>query len=674
MSRLTPLYFVGCLLFILLFADSVKAQNEAETFNVDPTLYEYYQRCQEYMLQPVVLSMADSLFKMAAERNDKRMQAVAIATKLEHHFFQVNNEDSVIYYTQQVKDFAKVTNQPKYYYFSWASRLISYYLKMDKTNLALYEAQKMLKEAQAENSKLGLLHCYRVMSQIYTVKGYTSMAFEWHLKEIELTEKHKLENYNISLTYTQIANYYISQNKQEEALEALKKSVETANSSLQKNSAELEYVNYYSQFGDFKAAQDMLNACKAVFKEDKRQESNLKRLYGIEYLFYKRTKQYQKALEAANKQELEEKRLNESVLNSNHYRTKGFIYKDMGNLYMAVEYFQKYISAEDSLKIFNEQMASSEFATLLDVERLNSEKKELMLQAQKKELRNKTTLIISLIVLLSILFVFLYRESRLNRKLKISESELKNRNEELTVSREELRKARDIAEANSRMKTTFIQSMSHEIRTPLNSIVGFSQILNDHYSKEFPECKEYVKIIETNSNDLLRLVTDVLILSELDQYTKLPMDIKTDINMICELACEIGKSNSKKGVEVFFQPAMEHLEILSNPERIAQTLQTLIHNAAKFTTEGSITVTYAISEEKKTVAISIEDTGIGIPVDKQEEVFERFSKLNTFTQGTGLGLPICRSIAEKLNGSLLIDQSYTHGCRIILTVPLVYAE
>lgn len=149
----------------------------------------------------------------------------------------------------------------------------------------------------------------------------------------------------------------------------------------------------------------------------------------------------------------------------------------MGNMSEAIKYLQMYIEAEDSLKIANEQMASSEFATLLEVEKLNAEKKELMLQAQEKEIRNKTTLIISLIVLLGILFMFLYRENFLKRKLKVSESELKIRNEELTISREELHKAKDIAEASSRMKTTFIESMTHEIRTPLNSIVGFSQIL-----------------------------------------------------------------------------------------------------------------------------------------------------------------------------------------------------
>ena len=115
---------------------------------------------------------------------------------------------------------------------------------------------------------------------------------------------------------------------------------------------------------------------------------------------------------------------------------------------------------------------------------------------KEKELHNKTTLIISLIILLGILFIFLYRENFLKRKLKVSEAELKTRNEELMVSREELRKAKDIAEASSRMKTTFIQSMTHEIRTPLNSIVGFSQVLSDHYSNS-PETQEFVNSLRS---------------------------------------------------------------------------------------------------------------------------------------------------------------------------------
>lgn len=672
MSRFA-LFRVGFLLFLLFFTVSVKAQKEAEVFNVDSSLYAYYQRCQEYMLQPVAISMADTLFQMAAERDDERMQAVAIATKLDYHYYKTANEDSVIYYTNEVKDFSKATHQPKYYYFAWGNRLILYYLKTGRTNIALYEAQKMLKEAQTEDDKTGLSRCYNIMSQIYTVKRFDSMAIEWRLKEIELSEKYNIENYNISQVYTQIANYNINRKMQDEALQALEKSIFTANSTSQKVSAKLEYVNYYCKFGDFAAAENILKECEAEFEQDKRLESIKKRLYSTECLYYRQTKQYQKALEAAEKQEIEEQRLNESIQSGNHYRIKGEIYKEMGNANQAVKYLQKYIESDDSLKIANEQMASSEFATLLNVEKLNSEKKELMLQAQEKEIRNKTTLIFSLIILLGILFFFLYRESHLNRKLKVSEGELKIRNGELTASREELRKAKDRAEANSQMKTTFIQSMSHEIRTPLNSIVGFSQVLNEHYSKEFPETKEFVKIIESNSNDLLRLVTDVLALSELDQYDKLPADIETEVNIVCQLAYEIAKDNKQEGVEVFFKPEREILNIISNPERISQILTKLAYNAAKFTAQGSITIAYSVLEAQKLIEISVTDTGIGIPVDKQEDVFERFYKINTFTQGTGLGLSICRSVAEKLEGSLRVDPAYTNGCRMILTIPLVYA-
>ena len=666
MSRLT-LFRVGFLFLILFFTTTAKAQKEAETFNVDSTLYEYYQRCQEYLLEPVVLNMSDTLFRMAGERQDERMQAVAIATQLDYYYFQGTNEDSVIHYTNKVKEFAKATHQPKYYYFAWANRLITYYLKTSRTNIALYEVQNMLKD-----DKTGLSRCYNIMSQIYTIKRFDSMAFEWRLKEIELTEKYKIENYNISQTYAQIANYYINQKKQKEALAAVEKAIATANSSTQQISAKLEFVNYYSKFGDFQAAEKLLKECQAAFEQDKRLESIKKRLYNIECLYYQQTKQYQKALEAAKMQEKEERRLSESILSSIHYRTQGEIYQKMGNMNLAVKYLQMHINTDDSLKIANEQVASSEFATLLNVEKLNAEKKELMLQAQEKELHNKTTLIISLIILLGILFIFLYRENFLKRKLKVSEAELKIRNEELMVSREELRKAKDIAEASSRMKTTFIQSMTHEIRTPLNSIVGFSQVLSDHYSNS-PETQEFVNIIKSNSNDLLRLVTDVLTLSELDQYEQLPIDPETDLHAICQLASEVAKDNTQKDVEVLFEPERESLLIRSNSERISQVLNNLAHNAAKFTTHGSIRIAYSVLEAEKKIEISVTDTGTGIPKDQQEAVFERFYKMNTFTQGTGLGLPICRSIAEKLGGSLRIDTSYTEGCRMILTLPLIYA-
>src|SRR3712207_2178243 len=314
----------------------------------------------------------------------------------------------------------------------------------------------------------------------------------------------------------------------------------------------------------------------------------------------------------------------------------------MGHFDTAVDYFKKYMEAEDSLKTANEQLASSEFATLLNVELLNAEKKELMLQAQKKEIRTKTGIAALLSILLGIVFFFLYRENRLNRRLKSSERELKLKNEELIVSREEVRKARDRAEAESRMKTTFIKSMSHEIRTPLNSIVGFSEVLSDRY-KDDMETAEFAEIIKTNSKVLLRLITDVLALSELDQHDKLPTDIRTDINAACLQAAETAKTCKNKEVSVSLQPLKDNLFILSNPERITQLLSGLVRNAAKFTKSGNINISYAELPEAQKLRIYITDTGIGIPEEEQEEVFERFYKVNPFSQGTGqIGRASCR--------------------------------
>ena len=672
MNRLMKFAHSRFLLTILIFIFTVPAcaQKERENFNIDSTLYSYYQSCQEQLRNPVVLRMADTLFRMAGEKKDQRMQAVALSSKLDYYYYQGIYEDSIIFETNNVKAFAKETHQPKYYYFSWGNRLIMHYLKTGRYNIALYESNKMMKEAQAEDSKIGLLYCYNNLSQIYEIKGLKKLSFEWRTEEIKLTEKYQIENYNVSYAYGQVADYYIQLKSKENALLALKKAEESANSIPQKISVELRYVKYYLTFGELAKAWKVLQNCQTSFAKDKRLEPIRKSLYDTEYNYYLKAKQYPKTLEAIDKRAAEERKLSEYALNNIQYKDKGNVYYEMGDALKAAEYYRKYILSNDSIKLDNEQRAVSEFATLLNVERLNSEKKELELQAQEKALHSRTIIIISLAFILGIGTIFLYRENLLNRKLRASKEELKIRNEELTISREELRKAKEIAEANSSMKTTFIQAMSHEIRTPLNSIVGFSQVLSDKYSDEKDtETKEFAEIIQSNSRDLLRLLTDVLVLSELDQYEKLPADIETDINTCCQLGIESIKATVEKGVSLDFNPQYEHLIVSSNPERISRLLINLLHNAAKFTKQGHIILDYTLHEEEQKLSFIVTDTGIGIPKDQQGFIFERFYKTNTFTQGTGLGLSICASIAEKMGGSLTLDKEYEEGCRFIFTIP-----
>ena len=157
---------------------------------------------------------------------------------------------------------------------------------------------------------------------------------------------------------------------------------------------------------------------------------------------------------------------------------------------------------------------------MLGVERLNLEKSELQQQMQQRDLANKQRIIIFLIALLTLGFIIFYREHLLNGRLRISQKQLSEKNNELLRSQEELKSAKEQADG-SRMKSEFIQNMSHEIRTPLNSIVGFSQILSSYFS-DSDDTKEYAHIIEQNSTNLLQLVNDVLDLSYLDGEREIP--------------------------------------------------------------------------------------------------------------------------------------------------------
>ena len=262
-----------------------------------------------------------------------------------------------------------------------------------------------------------------------------------------------------------------------------------------------------------------------------------------------------------------------------------------------------------------------------------------------------------LVVLLSGLFVSLYFYYH-TKKLK----------DELQESESALREAKDRAEESSRLKSAFLANMSHEIRTPLNVIVGFSDVLASG-GTSVDEQQGYVDIIKTNSDLLLRLINDILDVSRLEADRVTFTIEKCDVVPLCQQVLASVSQARKSENEFIFECDRESVDLRTDTQRLQQVIINLLSNADKFTRNGKITLKLEVDDEKRVATFSVSDTGTGIPLEKQKQVFERFEKLNEYVQGTGLGLSICKLTVEKWGGEIWVDSGYTDGARFVFTHP-----
>jgi signal transduction histidine kinase len=231
--------------------------------------------------------------------------------------------------------------------------------------------------------------------------------------------------------------------------------------------------------------------------------------------------------------------------------------------------------------------------------------------------------------------------------------------------------AKEKAEESDKLKSTFLANMSHEIRTPLNAIVGFSNILTLKESGN-EEIANYKNLIQTNTEILLNLINNILDFSRLEIG-----DIKfkiTDCEIVdlCQSVISIVGNSERTNAQYIFNHPVQSFIIQTDISRLRQILLNLLSNAAKFTTEGSITLDFDIDVDNNKIFFSVTDTGCGIPEEKVNVIFNRFEKLNEYIQGTGLGLSICQLIINNLGGKIWVDTNYTNGARFIFSHPIYF--
>ena len=211
----------------------------------------------------------------------------------------------------------------------------------------------------------------------------------------------------------------------------------------------------------------------------------------------------------------------------------------------------------------------------------------------------------------------------------------------------ELRKAYDQALESDKIKTAFIQNISHEVRTPLNIISGFSQVIAN------PD-------LDPNIEESLN-----------ENSEEAKKENQVEINNLMRGVMKDAKGNLSDKTTIQYDTTLaDDFTILTNEYMLKIVISAIVDNAVKYTPEGTITLKAAKPSDTE-LALTVEDTGCGVPAAEAEHIFERFVKLDTFKEGIGLGLPLCRMLIEKLGGTVRLDTTYTQGARFVVTLPIL---
>ena len=237
---------------------------------------------------------------------------------------------------------------------------------------------------------------------------------------------------------------------------------------------------------------------------------------------------------------------------------------------------------------------------------------------------------------------------------------------ELKETERKLIAARDKAEELDRLKSAFLANMSHEIHTPLNAIVGFSSLLTE--TEDMKDRKQYMAIVQENTELLLQLISDILDLSKMESGAFEFVKSDTDVNLLCSEIIRSLRMKVPAGVELVFEECLPGCHVWADKNRLNQVISNFINNALKFTFSGSITLGY-YRQTDGYLRFYVRDTGMGIPKNKIKTVFDRFVKLNSFVHGTGLGLSICKSLVEQMGGTIGVESEEGEGSCFWFTYP-----
>lgn len=524
---------------------------------------------------------------------------------------------------------------------------------LGKLQTGLQETQRMLNDAKERDNKLGRAMAYKQIGVIYLNMKQTEPAIEALQHYADLMRDEKDDFSSLSNIYYRMAKAYDYDKAYDSELkvtvEWLRFLHEKVGKLQRADVRECYNACYLARTAAFIGLQRLDDAQMAL--DTAWHHAHLINTGLSLHHYYKMQARYQLARGNAAKALLytDSVRLatNEKDDHSDEVRAQALMMLGRGT--EAALIYQRLYHEKDSVFGRDARQHLDELNTLFQVDEIKTEQ-------QRTKLRY--TLLAAGSIMLALLLLMLYGWRAAARQKKANEL---------------LRQANERALVSSKMKSEFIRNISHEIRTPLNIVSGFTQILTAP-DMELPDAEkaDLQERIEENTDRITKIVDRMLELSDASSEAVIERNDHTDVGELVAEAIAHSRiglhtrpTNAEATVAFCFpdSDAAPAVTLRTNKLYTVRTLAQILENAVKFTSKG--TVTLRMKSTDTTVRLTVEDTGIGIPKEHAEHVFDEFVQLDTFADGTGIGLTVARSIAQRMGGSLWLDTTYTKGSRFV---------
>lgn len=566
-------------------------------------------------------------------------------------FDYLTKEESDMIPTDSILDYLEASKQYKTY-FELERVIIKSFLFRGEIRFAIAQSEQMYSKASVWSDHLGMALALNAMGEVYSYTGRIKEAGDTYAQALELFDRLHGEDIHIRMLLVELVEYNLRIRNYAQAARFMTRLNRYPAERLSVQEQAVRHIfNAYCQLlnGSVKIARQHLDEVEPLREE--LVPGILQHLLIADALYWEKKGEYEKALGTYD-----------TFFHTDYAKINSSLYKEtmMNKANLLAKMGRKEEAYVQYGAVFSYIKSSFEKNYPKEIDQLTThfQADQLTYQNEQDRLFSYRFYLGGIIICTLALFLFLYFSWEKIFRLKESK-----RSQECMIQK---------AERAIKKKNMFLSNMSHEVRTPLNAIVGFSAVLSsDDDSFDEDSRKEFCEIIKVNSFQLLKLINDILDFSDFEN-DNITFNIRPyDAVKLCKEVVETVSASRKLEVELRFDTELSDLVMDTDDARLRQVLINLLVNATKFTKEGSIVLKLEMSD-RNTAFFSVTDTGCGIPLEKQDLIFERFEKLNDFAQGSGLGLSICKLIVTYMKGRLWVDSNYTQGARFCFTHPLKF--